>query len=78
MHEQVHKYTSVNLEGIFHGLLSNRSKSFLIQKARSKKLESMPSHKLPKIWNDNSITLKRIDAKKTFIKTLKSLLIDNY
>lgn len=78
MHSQVYKKTTVNLQGIFQELLSERNKSFCLQKTRLKRFEAIPSYCLPKIWNNNPISIKRLQKKSQLISHLKKYFFEIY
>ena len=56
----------------------NRSKQYILIVPLKNKLHSFPNCTLPKIWDNLSLTLKRISTFNTFQKYLKKAILDSF
>ena len=58
--------------------ISNRTKNFILEKPRNKRLETFPKAFLPKCWNAVSLDHKNKISNSSFKKYIREDLINEY
>ena len=79
----MHKYFNSQLPGSFNNMFTpfaepNRTKNFILEKPRNKRLETFPKAFLPKCWNALSLDHKNTISHSSFKKYIREDLINEY
>ena len=75
MYKYIHKSCPKSFDNFFTPLSGdNRSKSFKLQVPKKKKISHFPSYKIPKIWNELHLSIKRINSFKQFKIIIREML----